>query len=101
MAGGSDAEDGPAGRERTDLLAVAHDRPVRPDAFVLLDRAQPSPELVRDDRRDRDGIPGQADAGIETSRGPALEGAGQGPRQLRPRNLRGTTCPRRRCLTRT
>jgi hypothetical protein len=28
---------------------VAHDRVVRPDSFVPIDRAQPSSELVRDD----------------------------------------------------
>ena len=51
------ADAGPAGRQRPDLLAVAHHRAVLADPLVLPHRAQPPPERLRLDLRDRDRLP--------------------------------------------
>ena len=53
-----DADAAAARRQRPDVLAVAHDRAVLADALVLPHRAQPPPERLRLDLRDRHGLPG-------------------------------------------
>ena len=51
--------DAPAPRgQRPHLLAVAHHRALLADALGVPDRAQPPPERLRVDLRDRDGLPG-------------------------------------------
>ena len=47
------ADDGPVGGQRPDLHPVAHDRALLADALDVPDRAQPPPERLRVDLRDR------------------------------------------------
>src|SRR3984885_8812665 len=52
-----DADAPAAGRRRCHVLAMAHDCVVPPDPVVLPNRAQPSSERLRPDRRGRPGLP--------------------------------------------
>ena len=52
-----DADDGPAGGQRADVLAVAHDGAVLADALDVPDRPQPPLERLRVDLRVRERLP--------------------------------------------